>query len=286
MQKDVIVRTKNALQVLREKKLLNLVQPHPLIVELVSSMQDRNCLYLLQEFINGGDLFHRLYNIEGVFPSATARYYAACVTLMLEKLHSMTILYRDLKPENLLLNAQGVLKMVDFGMAKKVIGRTYTLCGTPEYMAPEVIHSVGHSKGVDYWALGVLIFEMICGDSPFEDPNNNHLNVYKNIELGKLNIPHWLEDKNGIDLIRRLLVKSQTKRLGCLKGGANDIKKHAWFETTSFENILNGTAKPPIVPVMKNDLDTSNFYPIDSDNRIVPYVKTGKPYEKEWDKEF
>jgi serine/threonine protein kinase len=117
------------------------------------------------------------YNIEGVFPASTAQYYAACVTLMLEKLHSMNILYRDLKPENLLLNGQGVLKMVDFGMAKKVTGRTYTLCGTPEYMAPEVIHSVGHGRGVDYWALGVLVFEMICGDSPFEDPNNNHLNV-------------------------------------------------------------------------------------------------------------
>jgi serine/threonine protein kinase len=202
MQKDVIVRTKNALQVLREKRLLSMVQPHPLIVGLVSSMQDQNCLYLLQEFINGGDLFHRLYvrtcdrcfvslrffayalrfglwrfdhsacnmrlnawhtqprqgspgktqhrscvcvvalarrltcryNIEGVFPASTAQYYAACVTLMLEKLHSMNILYRDLKPENLLLNGQGVLKMVDFGMAKKVTGRTYTLCGTPEYV--------------------------------------------------------------------------------------------------------------------------------------------------------
>jgi len=286
MQKHVIVRTKNALQVLREKKLLNLVQPHPLIVRLVSSMQDKNCLYLLQEFINGGDLFHRLYNIEGVFPAATAQYYGACVVLMLEKLHSMSILYRDLKPENLLLNAKGVLKMVDFGMAKKVTGRTYTLCGTPEYMAPEVIHSVGHGKGVDYWALGVLIFEMICGDSPFEDPNNNHLNVYKNIELGRLNFPNWLDDRAGIDLVRRLLIKSQTKRLGCLKGGADDVKRHPWFKDLSFEGIMDGTAQPPIVPSMKDDLDISNFYPIDSDNRIISYTRTGKPYEKEWEKEF
>ena len=153
-------------------------------------------------------------------------------------------------------------------------------------MAPEVIHSVGHGKGVDYWALGVLVFEMICGDSPFEDPNNNHLNVYRNIEMGKLNFPSWLTDRAGIDLVRRLLIKSQTKRLGCLKGGAQDVMDHPWFKDTSFPQILEGHAQPPIVPKMKDDLDTSNFYPIDSDNRIVPYVRTGKAYEKEWDKEF
>jgi hypothetical protein len=90
--------------------------------------------------------------------------------------------------------------------------------------------------------------------------------------------------------VRRLLVKSQTKRLGCLKGGADDVKSHAWFQSNnhhvSFAGILDGTVTPPIVPLMKDDLDTSNFYPIDSDNRIVPYVRTGKAYEKEWDKEF
>ena len=95
-----------------------------------------------------------------------------------------------------------------------------------------------------------------------------------------------MEDKGGIDLIRRLLVKSQTKRLGCLKGGSDDIKGHPWFRSISFDSILDGSAQPPIVPQMKNDLDTSNFYPIDSDNRIVTYVKTGKAYEKEWEKEF
>lgn len=286
MQKAMIVKTKNTMQVIREKRLLGKCQPHPLIVGLESASQDDHNLYLLQEFINGGDLFHRLYNIEGCFQSNVAQYYACCVTLMLEKLHSFDIVYRDLKPENLLITSDGVLKLVDFGMAKKVKGRTYTLCGTPEYMAPEMIHSMGHAKGVDYWALGVLIYEMICGSNPFEDPSGNHALVYRNIDQGQIVFPQWLQDEDGKNIIRELLVRNQAKRLGCGIKGAGDLKSHDWFATVSFQGVHDYKVKPPIQPTLTDPLDTSNFYPIEDDADVLCYTNTGLEHENVWDKEF
>lgn len=288
MMKYKVVKTKNAAQVVREKQLLAKIQPHPLIVRLESAMQDDHCLYLVQEFINGGDLFHRLYNIEGCFQTSTAQYYAACVALMLERLHQFNIVYRDLKPENLLLTSDGVLKMVDFGMAKVVQpgGRTYTLCGTPEYMAPEVIHSMGHSKGVDFWALGVLIYEMLCGSNPFEDPSNDHSAVYRNITRGIFAFPKWLRDTRGKEIIRSILVLNPAKRLGCGKGGVDDIKKHPWFATTDFNKILQEQVQPPIKPVLRDPLDISNFYPIEADNSVIKYNNLGMEHDKVWEKEF
>lgn len=286
MQKTMIVRTKNATQVVREKQLLALVQPFPLVVRLESAMQDVNCLYLLQEFINGGDLFHRLYNLEGCFQTPTAQYYACCVAQMLERLHSFDILYRDLKPENLLLSNEGVLKMVDFGMAKVVEGRTYTLCGTPEYMAPEIIHSWGHGKGVDVWALGVLIYEMLCGRNPFEDPSNSHSAVYRNISKGHIVFPPWLRDHAGKQLIRLMLVRQPSKRFGCGKNGIREIRKHAWFSKVDFDGVHDGTVKPPIKPVLKDELDISNFYPIEADNSVIPYKEKGLEHDKIWAEEF
>lgn len=286
MQKTIIEKTKNMMQVVREKRLLGRVQPHPLIVGLESASQDDNCLYLLQEFINGGDLFHRLYNIEGCFQSDVAQYYACCVTLMLEKLHSHNIVYRDLKPENLLITHDGILKLVDFGMAKLVKGRTYTLCGTPEYMAPEMIHSMGHSKGVDYWALGVLIYEMLCGSNPFEDPKGNHGAVYRNIDQGNVVFPDWQEDMEGKQIIRALLARNQTKRLGCGIRGAGELKAHPWFAATNFQDVLDYNVNPPIRPHLADQLDTSNFYPIDDDESVSAYKSSGMDHEAVWEKEF
>jgi len=286
MQKIMIVKTKNQTQVVREKQLLARVQPFPLVVRLESAMQDENCLYLLQEFINGGDLFHRLYNLEGCFQTPTAQYYACCVAQMLERLHSFDILYRDLKPENLLLSDKGVLKMVDFGMAKICEGRTYTLCGTPEYMAPEIIHSWGHGKGVDVWALGVLIYEMLCGRNPFEDPSNSHSAVYRNISKGHIVFPPWLRDHAGKQLIRLMLVRQPSKRFGCGKNGIKEIRKHAWFAKVDFKGVHDGTVKPPIQPVLKDPLDISNFYPIEADDSVAKYRDKGAEYDKVWAEEF
>ena len=153
-----------------EKKILEELN-HPFIVNLFGAFQDDKNLYLLLEYVIGGEFFSHLRKA-GRFPNDTAKFYAAQITLVFEHLHSMMILYRDLKPENLLLDSDGNCKVTDFGFAKKVEYRTWTLCGTPEYLAPEIILSKGHGKAVDWWALGILMYEMLAGYPPFydEDP--------------------------------------------------------------------------------------------------------------------
>lgn len=201
-----------------------------------------------------------------------------------EYLHSRSIVYRDLKPENLVLDAHGYLKVVDFGFAKKVSGRTYTLCGTPEYLAPETVQGKGHNKGVDYWALGILIFEMLCGYSPFADQqNNDQLTIYKNILRGNLQFPSTLRDAKAKDLIKRLLHPNSSQRYGCLKAGTNDIKRHSWFADLDWKALMAQKVEPPIKPRVRGKMDTSNFEDWGPDtSRVEPYVPDGT----NWDAEF
>ncbi|KAL6065416.1 cytochrome c oxidase subunit 1 [Balamuthia mandrillaris] len=161
LKKVEVVRLKQVDHIKNEKKVLSQVNC-PFIVNLYGTFQDDTNLYLLMEYVIGGEMFCHLRRA-GRFPNDTARFFAAQVVLALEHLHSKDILYRDLKPENLLLDKNGNIKIVDFGFAKHVEDRTWTLCGTPEYLAPEIIQSKGHGKAVDWWALGVLIFEMLAG---------------------------------------------------------------------------------------------------------------------------
>lgn len=147
-------------------------------------------LLMLLEFVEGGELFTYLRN-EGRFPHNTVRFYSAEIVTALEYLHQRNIVYRDLKPENLLLNRGGHLKLTDFGFAKKVTDRTWTLCGTPEYLAPEVINSKGHNKAVDWWALGILVYEMYCGWPPFFD--EQPLKIYEKILNGKIDWPKHVD---------------------------------------------------------------------------------------------
>ena len=167
MHKAPITEAKQIEHVLNERKILE-EATHPFCVQLRGAYQDPKALYLLQEWVPGGELFHHL-DLEGAFDEATAMFFAANVLLALESLHVKGIVYRDLKPENLLLDAQGYLKMADFGFAKYLgTEKTFTICGTPDYQAPEVIMRKGTNKAADYWGLGVLIFEMLVGDPPFK----------------------------------------------------------------------------------------------------------------------
>ena len=159
LKKSEVVYLKQVDHVKTEKKILEEIT-HPFIVNLIGAFQDPYNLYLLLEYIIGGEFFSHLRKA-GRFPNDTARYYAAQISLVFEHLHSLQILYRDLKPENLLLDKDGNCKVTDFGFAKKVEYRTWTLCGTPEYLAPETIRNKGHGKGVDWWSLGILIYEML-----------------------------------------------------------------------------------------------------------------------------
>nr|ACP43277.1 protein kinase Y-linked [Gorilla gorilla] len=184
-----VIRLKQEQHVHNEKSVLKEVS-HPFLIRLFWTWHDERFLYMLMEYVPGGKLFSYLRN-RGRFSSTTGLFYSAEIICAIEYLHSKEIIYRDLKPENILLDRDGHIKLTDFGFAKKLVDRTWTLCGTPEYLAPEVIQSKGHGRAVDWWALGILIFEMLSGFPPFFD--DNPFGIYQKILAGKLDFPRHLD---------------------------------------------------------------------------------------------
>ena len=197
---------KQQANIINEKELLWRLQ-HPFIIRLYDTYKDADRLYMLLEVVHGGELFARLQNSAtvGRIPPSEARFYSACVLDALDYLHSRSIVYRDLKPENLLIDAEGYLKMVDFGFAKVVRDRTYTVCGTPEYLAPELVLGKAHGAGVDYWALGILLFEQVAGYSPFCDAKgSDQMVICRNIlKQAEPEFPAHFKDRDLKDLILR-----------------------------------------------------------------------------------
>ena len=185
LKKAEIIRLKQVDHLINEATILSNMS-HPFIVSMDGFSQDERYLYLVLEFVSGGELFTYLRRI-GKLTAAHGAFYGAQVTSMFEYLHSMNICYRDLKPENLLIASDGNLKLTDFGFAKVVESRTYTLCGTPEYLAPEILLNKGHSKPVDWWTLGILIYEMNAGIDPFSD--EDPMAIYQKILKGKIKFP-------------------------------------------------------------------------------------------------
>ncbi|KAF4662583.1 hypothetical protein FOL47_006179 [Perkinsus chesapeaki] len=254
LKKSEVIRLKQVEHVKAEKRILSMIE-HPFIVNLLTTFQDDKRLFMLMEYVNGGELFSYLRR-EGRLPNDSGKFYAAEIVLAFQYLHNMNIIYRDLKPENLLIDCHGHVKVTDFGFAKVVEDRTWTLCGTPEYLAPEIIQSKGHGKSVDWWALGILIFEMLAGYPPFYD--ENPFGIYQKILSGKIDFPRHFDVK-AKDLIKRLLVHDRTKRYGCLKNGADDIKKHKWFKNVEWEQVFARQLTPPFIPNVKGADDTSMF---------------------------
>ncbi len=274
MKKVEILKSKQADHIANEIKILSMID-HPFVIKFDGFTQDDKYLYLALELINGGELFTYLRGV-GRFPVDQARVYIAQIVSIFEYLHSKNIIYRDLKPENILIHKSGYLKLTDFGFAKIVEGRTYTLCGTPEYLAPEIILNKGHGKPVDWWTCGILLYEMIAGIDPFSD--DDPMMVYQKILKGKIKFPSGF-DSNAKSLVKHLLESDLTKRYGNLKGGVKDIKGHRFFKELNWEKLINMELTPPYIPKVKSASDISNFssYP-DSDTPCPSIKKSEDPF--------
>jgi serine/threonine protein kinase len=209
-------------------------------------------------FIRGGELFKHLTNCK-FFPEEKAKFYSAIIGLALEYLHTHGIVYRDIKPDNILIDEDGYLKLADFGMSKmlKDQERAFSLCGTPEYFAPEIITREGHNKAADWWSYGILLFEMLYGVSPFYSKNTEKM--FSLITKSDLKFPKNIEtSEEAKDLIKKLLVKKQDLRLGS-EGGFQTIKNHPFFKSFDFKALEEKKMKAPFIPTLRGSTDVTNF---------------------------
>jgi len=205
------------------------------------TFNDEANIYLVLEYVQGGDLWYLLRRA-GKFNEEYSIFLTANVIVAFQHLHSRNIVYRDLKPENLLLAQNGYLKIADFGLAKEIGSGSHSVCGTPEYIAPEIILNTAYGLEVDWWSLGILIFQLLTGTVPFFD-GKSHFCTYMKILSNEVVYPAHLSD-TAVDLIAKLLVRDPTKRLGYVNG-ASEIMSHKWFAGLIFDSITNQTMLPP-----------------------------------------
>ncbi|XP_023657303.1 cGMP-dependent protein kinase 1 isoform X2 [Paramormyrops kingsleyae] len=281
LKKRHILDTSQQGHILSERQIM--MEAHsPFTVRLYRTFRDAKYLYMLLEACLGGELWTLLRD-RGSFDEGTTRFYTACMAEALYFLHCRGIIYRDLKPENIILDQRGYAKLVDFGFSKKVgLGKkTWTFCGTPEYVAPEIILNKGHDVSADCWSLGILIFELLSGSPPFSgsDPMKTYNIILRGIDM--VEFPKKIT-KSAANLIKRLCRDNPSERLGNQKNGVRDIQKHKWFEGFNWEGIRKGTLTPPIIPDVSGPLDTSNFdcFPSDTEDPPPPDEESG------WDAEF
>ena len=267
IRKTEVVRLKQVDHV-RNESLIHSFVMHPFITSLFHRFTDDRNLNLLLEFVQGGQM-HNMIQMNSRLPNETARFFAAQTVMAVQYLHSEHIVYRDLNAENVMLDRGCYVKLIDFGLAKvlnfdDVNARTWTLCGKPEYLAPEIIQSKGHSREVDWWALGILIHEMLAGYPPWYD--RDPFKIYNAVLTTKFthdSMPKHFET-HGRDLIKKLLTKERAYRIGSSKNGAEDIKKHKWYRGLNWAALYNKQLVPPTescqyVPAVGSAHDTSNF---------------------------
>jgi serine/threonine protein kinase len=256
LKKETIYKRNQVIHTKTERKVLELLE-HPFLVKLRYSFQNAKKLYMVMDYVQGGELFFHLSN-EGRFTDERARFYAAQMLIALGYIHSKNIIYRDLKPENILINTDGYIKLTDFGLSKELIdknGTAKSFCGTPEYLAPEVLQRKPYGRSIDWWSLGCLIYEMLYGMPPFYSQDRNKL--FQNILFTELKFPAYFKP-DCVDLLKGLLDKDPLKRLG---GGPDDYKEiviHPWFGSINWDMLSKKQIHPVFKPIIKDPLDISN----------------------------
>lgn len=257
LKKDVIVAKDEIAHTLTENRVLQMTN-HPFLTSLKYSFQTHDRLCFVMEYVNGGELFFHLSR-ERVFSEERTRFYGAEITMAIGYLHELGVIYRDLKLENLLLDKEGHIKLTDFGLCKEEItygDTTRTFCGTPEYLAPEVLEDNDYGRAVDWWGVGVVMYEMMCGRLPFY--SRDHEVLFELILMEEVKFPARLStDAKG--LLTGLLIKDPTQRLG---GGTDDykeVKTHVFFSTINFDDLMAKKIEPPFKPEVGDATDVSNF---------------------------
>jgi len=283
LSKGYVLKAGMEASVMSEKDV-QLMCDSAFIIKLFETFNGGQSLFLLLELGLGGELYatYNKKNLWGKEPCA--RFYVAGTTFAFEHLHGKNIIFRDLKPENLLMNDVGHVKLTDMGLAKLCIGKTYTTCGTPDYFAPEIIKAKGHTKAVDWWTLGVLTFELIVGHPPFESAVPTA--TYQKITNGGIAKVTFPKKASGIEtFVKGCCENNPDKRLPMKSGYVKNVKNHEWFKSAEFDwdEMYKLTMVPPYKPRVRHKKDIDNFSAQESDKPPqVPYKdpKTG------WDKDF
>ena len=271
LRKAAIVERNQVEHTRAEREILEEAD-HPFLMKLHFAFQTSSKLYLIMDMITGGELFFHLKN-DRRFKEPRARLYCAEIVLGIGYLHAQNVIYRDLKPENILLDAEGHVKLTDFGLSKRFTKpgeKAETFCGTPEYLAPEVIIGIPHDKAVDWWSVGILLYEMMVGLPPFYSENVNLM--YELIQKSELRVPGFVSYE-GRDLITKLLRRDPNTRLGSTDADCEPIKKHAFFKAINWDKLLRREVKPDFVPKVSHDGDTSNFDAEFTSERVVDSVE-------------
>ncbi|KAI8355549.1 kinase-like domain-containing protein [Blakeslea trispora] len=256
LRKSRIISRSEVTHTMAEKTVLAKVR-NPFIVPLKFAFQSPDKLYLVLAFINGGELFHHLQDV-GRFDEVRARFYAAELFCALECLHQFDVVYRDLKPENILIDYNGHIALCDFGLCKLNMTqseRTNTFCGTPEYLAPELLLGQGYTKAVDWWTLGILLYEMLTGLPPFYNEDTNKM--YEDIVRCDLKFPDGVMSNEAEHLLRGLLTRDPEQRLG--HRGTEEIRCHPFFRTIDWNKLIRKQLQPPFKPIVESAYDTNNF---------------------------
>mmetsp|Transcript_110408 Transcript_110408/g.200721 ORF Transcript_110408/g.200721 Transcript_110408/m.200721 type:complete len:362 (+) Transcript_110408:2-1087(+) len=282
--KAKILERKMVQSVAAEKMILK-TTCSPFIVRLVATFNSANYLDYLLEPALGGDLFTTYERNENFFGSAShARFYVACVLRGLDHLHERYIIYRDLKMENIMLNNSGYAKLVDFGLSKFVVGHTYTKCGTPDFMAPEMISGVGHTSAADWWALGVLAYSFMEGSLPFDSSQSSV--IFWKVQCGIENVRFSDPSASWADLVRNLCKQEPRDRLPVRMGGAKGLCEHPWFAESNFDwpSFDRQELLAPYIPLLKGPTDQQHFdvSAEDMPTSTSPYVDPGNG----WDADF